>query len=221
MGLGLQIVRVCFERDTTYLFVTRNIDVSRELLSILGFTDSHVMENNCSLRSLEKVQADLFERHVCGGLKMNILQYAMVMFWCNYSKEDSWMGRSLFVLGRHLLLCREDVILLGSLSESASCSSYFSLDCCCSIVSVSEVVIETADCYCVSLTLEGVMSEFPLSLKEGKVVKNTKLMKRKPVSGPLKWKLKWFSEESLFKFVALLKALRSETTTSGLLVYCH
>jgi len=42
--------RVCFERDTTYLFVTRNIDVSRELLSILGFTDSHVMENNCSLR---------------------------------------------------------------------------------------------------------------------------------------------------------------------------
>lgn len=88
-------------------------------------------------------------------------------------------------------------------------------------ISFNFQVIETADCYCVSLTLEGVMSEFPLSLKEGKVVKNTKLMKRKPVSGPLKWKLKWFSEESLFKFVALLKALRSETTTSGLLVYCH
>lgn len=221
VGLGLQIVRVCFEWDTTYLFVTRNIDVSRELLSILGFTDSHVKENNCSLRSLEKVQADLFQRHVCGGLKMSILQYSMVMFWCNNSKEDSWMGRSLFVLGRHLLLCMEDVILLGSLSESASCSSYFSLDSCCSIVSVSEVVIETTDCYCVTLTLEGVMSEFPLSLKEGKVVKNTKLMKRKPVSGPLKWKLKWFSEESLFKFVALLKALHSEATTSALLVYCY
>ncbi|PHT47376.1 hypothetical protein CQW23_11584 [Capsicum baccatum] len=207
VGLGLQIVRVCFERDTTYLFVTRNIDVSRELLLILGFADSHVIESNCSLQSLEKVQADLFERHVCRGLKMSILQYSMVMFWCNNSKEDSWLARSLFVLGRHILLCMEDVILLGSLSESVSCSSYFSLDSCCSIVSVSEVVIETKGCFCVTLTLEGVMSEFPLSLEEGKVVEDTKLVKRKPISGPQKWKLKWFSEESLFKFVALLKAL--------------
>ncbi|XP_055826544.1 uncharacterized protein LOC129894966 isoform X2 [Solanum dulcamara] len=221
VGLGLQIVRVCFEWDTTYLFLTRNIDVSRELLSILGFDDSHVMENNCSLQSLDKVQADLFERHVCGGLKMSILQYSMVMFWCNNSKEDSWMRRSLFVLGRHLVLCMEDVILLGSLSESASCSSYFSLDSCCSIVNVSEVVIETTDCYCVTLTLDGVMSEFPLSLKEGKVVEDVKLVKRKSVSGPQKWKLKWFSEESLFKFVTLLKALHSEATASALLVYRH
>ncbi|CAN4088729.1 unnamed protein product [Withania somnifera] len=219
VGLGLQIVsRVCFEWDTAYLFVTRNIDVSRELLSILRFAVSHVMENNRSLRSLEKVQAELFERHVCGGLKMSILQYSMVMFWCNSMKEDSWLARSLFVLGRHLLLCMEDVILFGSLSESVSCSSYLSLDSCCSIVSISEVVIETTDCYCATLTLEGVMSEFPLSLKEGKIVEDTELLKRKPVQGPQKWKLKWFSEESLFKFVALLKALRSEATTSALLV---
>ncbi|KAK4362062.1 hypothetical protein RND71_017303 [Anisodus tanguticus] len=221
VGLGLQIVRLCFEWDTTYLFVTRNIDVSRELLLLLGFADSHVMENNCSLRSLEKVQADLFERHVCGGMKMSILQYSMVMFWCNNSKGGSWLGRSLFVLGRHLLLCMEDVIQLGSLFETVSCSSYFSLDSCCSIVSVSEMVIETTDCYCVTLTLEGVMSEFPLTLKEGKVVEDTKLVKRKPVSGPQNWKLKWFSEESLFQFVALLKALHGVATTDALLVYRH
>lgn len=53
--------------------------------------------------SLEKVQADLFERHVCGGLKMNILQYAMVMFWCNYSKGISgcscgFLYDSIFIL---------------------------------------------------------------------------------------------------------------------------
>ncbi|KAJ8536090.1 hypothetical protein K7X08_034491 [Anisodus acutangulus] len=221
VGLGLQIVSVCFERDTTYLFVTRNIDVSRELLSILGFADSHVMKNDCSLRSLEKVQADLFERHVCGGLKMSILQYSMVMFWCNNWKEGSWLRRSLFVLGRHLFLCMEDVTLLGSLSESVSCSSYISLDSCCSAVGVSEVVIDTTDCYCLTLTLEGVMSKFPLTLKEGKVVKDTKLVKEKTVSGPQKWKLKWFSEESFFKFVALLKALHDEATTSALLVYRH
>ncbi|XP_059290404.1 uncharacterized protein LOC132043961 isoform X3 [Lycium ferocissimum] len=222
VGLGLQIVsRVCFGRDTTYLFVTRNIDVSRELLSILGFIDSHVVENDCSLRSLENVQADLFERHVCGGLKMSILQYSMVMFWCNNWREGSWLRRSLFVLGRHLILCTEDVTLLGSLSESVSCSSYFSLDSCCSIVSVSEVVIDTKDCYCVTLTLEGVMSKFPLTLKEGKIVEDTKLVKRKPVSGPQKWKLKWFSEESLFQFVSLLKALHGEATTNSLLVYRH
>lgn len=88
-------------------------------------------------------------------------------------------------------------------------------------VSFNFQVIETTDCYCVTLTLDSVMSEFPLSLKEGKIVEDTKLVKRKPLSGPQKWKLKWFSEESLFKFVALLKALHSEATTSALLVYRH
>nr|XP_009773244.1 PREDICTED: uncharacterized protein LOC104223492 isoform X1 [Nicotiana sylvestris] len=220
VGLGLQIIRVCFECETTYLFVTRSIDISRELLSILASADSRAVENNFSLQSLEQVQADLFERHVCGGLKMSILQYAMVMFWCNSSKEDPWLGRSLFVLERHLLLCMEDVTLIGSLSESVSCSSYFSLDSCCPIVGVSEVVIEMTDCYCVTLTLGGVMSDFPLTLKEGKVVEDTKLVKRKPVLGPQKWKLKWFSEESLFNFVALLQALHGEATTNPL-VYHH
>ncbi|KAM3204537.1 hypothetical protein P3L10_027946 [Capsicum annuum] len=89
VGLGLQIVRVCFKRDTTYIFVTRNIDMSRELLSISGFADSHVLEDNCSLLSLKKVQAYLFERHVCRGLKMSIPRYSMVMFWCNNLKGTS------------------------------------------------------------------------------------------------------------------------------------
>lgn len=45
--------------------------------------------------SVEKVQADLFERHICGGLKMSILQYSMVMFWCNNLKGISSCSCSL------------------------------------------------------------------------------------------------------------------------------
>lgn len=87
-------------------------------------------------------------------------------------------------------------------------------------ISFNFQVIEMTDCYCVTLTLGGVMSDFPLTLKEGKVVEDTKLVKRKPVLGPQKWKLKWFSEESLFNFVALLQALHGEATTNPL-VYHH
>lgn len=87
-------------------------------------------------------------------------------------------------------------------------------------ISFNFQVIEMTDCYCVTLTLGGVMSDFPLTLKEGKVVEDTKLVKRKPVLGPQKWKLKWFSEESLFNFLALLKALHGEATTNPL-VYRH
>ncbi|KAK4350098.1 hypothetical protein RND71_029411 [Anisodus tanguticus] len=213
VGLGLQIVR--FVGSVSLPLVC--MPFTREDLILFHLLYLGSARLNC----LEKVQADLFERHVCGGLKMSILQYSMVMFWCNNWKEGSWLRRSLFVLGRHLLLCMEDVTLLGSLSESVSCSSYISLDSCCSVVGVSEVVIDTTDCYCLTLTLEGVMSKFPLTLKEGKVVKDTKLVKEKTVSGPQKWKLKWFSEGSLFKFVALLKALHDEATTSALIVYRH
>lgn len=54
--------------------------------------------------------------------------------------EDLWLSRSFFVLERHLLLCMEDFMQFGSLIESSPHSSYFSLDSCCSIVDVQELV---------------------------------------------------------------------------------
>nr|GMC75172.1 putative leucine-rich repeat domain, L domain-containing protein [Ipomoea batatas] len=124
-------------------------------------------------------------------------------------KEDcTWLPRSLFVLQRHLLVCNEDLTQLGSLSENAS-SSYFSLDFCCAIVDVSEMVIETTESHCVTLTVEGANSEFCPSEKKDKIHEAV------PKGD---WKIKWFSEESLFKFVVLLKAIRTEASTSPLLV---
>lgn len=49
-------------------------------------------------------------------------------------------------------------------------------------------------------------------------VKDAAVIKKGPVSGAVMWKLKWFSEGSLFKFVALLKAIHAQATSSSLLV---
>ncbi|XP_021909434.1 ABC transporter G family member 17-like [Carica papaya] len=60
---------------------------------------------------------------------------------------------------------------------------------------------------CLTLSLKQATSEFCPSTKA-----------HKHIAGSLTWKLKWFSEESLFKFVALLKAIHAGTTESPLLV---
>lgn len=33
--------------------------------------------------SLEQVQVELFEKQVCGGSKLSLYQYSMVLFWCS------------------------------------------------------------------------------------------------------------------------------------------
>ena len=33
--------------------------------------------------SLEQVQVELFEKHICGGSKISIFQYSLVLFWRN------------------------------------------------------------------------------------------------------------------------------------------
>ncbi|KAK9925734.1 hypothetical protein M0R45_023001 [Rubus argutus] len=60
----------------------------------------------------------------------------------------------------------------------------FSLDLCCSIADISELVVEAREI------------------------------------SSMTWKLKWFSEESPFKFVALLKAIHAGLTLSPLLIRC-
>lgn len=64
----------------------------------------------------------------------------MVIRLCSYWTEESWVSRSLFVTGVHLLVCVEDLMQFGSLSEEASSSPYFSLDAYCSINDISEMV---------------------------------------------------------------------------------
>ncbi|XP_059643968.1 uncharacterized protein LOC132285767 isoform X2 [Cornus florida] len=49
-GLGLQVVRLYIDQGAKYLFITRSIEKSRQLLSILHFFDSYEMKDNCSLR---------------------------------------------------------------------------------------------------------------------------------------------------------------------------
>lgn len=60
-----------------------------------------------------------------------------------------------------------------------------------------------------TLTVEGVKSKFSPFEKKDKLHEAV-------AKG--NWKLKWFSEESLFKFVALMKAIHTEAGTSPLLV---
>ncbi|XP_022755098.1 uncharacterized protein LOC111303243 [Durio zibethinus] len=50
VGLGLQVVRVCVERSVVYLFITRSIEESTQLLHMLKVADSCAPNNKCSLR---------------------------------------------------------------------------------------------------------------------------------------------------------------------------
>ncbi|KAL8132792.1 uncharacterized protein LOC141712240 isoform X2 [Apium graveolens] len=140
VGLGLQIVRVSFEKNGTYQFLTRSLEKSRQLFCILDILDPYTTKDSLILRSLEQVQVDLFSRSFVGGSNMSIYQFSMVLQRGCSLNEDSWLSRSFFVLERHLLLCMEDFLQFGSLIEISPHSSYFSLDTCCSIVDVQELV---------------------------------------------------------------------------------
>ncbi|XP_018823550.1 uncharacterized protein LOC108993190 isoform X2 [Juglans regia] len=218
VGVGLQVVRLCIDRDSAYLFITRSIEKSRQLFSTLKVFDLHPENDHCSLRSLEQVQVELLEKQICGGSKVNIFQYSMVLFRRTNNEEDIWLSRSLFVIGRHLLVCVEDLIHFSSLSMDSSLPPYFSLDSCCSIVDLSEMVIEARESRCVTLALKCTASEFYPSAKantEGASINN-----EKKASGCVTWKIRWFSEESLFNFVALVKAIHAGTSMSPLLLRC-
>ncbi|MED6109184.1 hypothetical protein PIB30_031183 [Stylosanthes scabra] len=84
-GMGLQLLRVNFEGGETYLFITRSIEKSRELLCNIHMLDSCVGSGRCSIKSLEQVQVQLFDNLVCGGANLNIYQYSMVLVCCSNS----------------------------------------------------------------------------------------------------------------------------------------
>ncbi|XP_048227734.1 uncharacterized protein LOC8263887 isoform X2 [Ricinus communis] len=204
------------ENKLYVLLIGVAFDGSGNILSLLGW---HRVEDvkevlvgvGLQAISLEQVQVELFEKQICGGSKMSIFQYAMVLF-CHKDKDEAWLSRSLFVSGGHVLLCVEELKQFSSLSLDAS-SSYFSLDSCCSISNVSELVIESSESLCV---LEHATTMLCNSSKDHKEAAASN--KGNTASGSQTWKLKWFSEESLLNFVALLKAIHAGTSMSPLLI---
>ncbi|PON44684.1 LRR domain containing protein [Parasponia andersonii] len=190
------------------LWACHNVEDIREVLVGVGL----------QVVSLEQVQVELFEKQMFGGLKVNIIQYSMVLFWHNEQEEDSWLPRSLFVVGVHLLVCVEDLVKFGSLLVDASLPAYFSLDSCCSVADIAEMIVEAEEKQCVTVALSRATSAFHSLAKAGKEVE--KLDKEKMTSGSLIWKLKWFSKDGMFKFVALLKAIRAGTSMSPLPLRC-
>ncbi|KAI3840045.1 hypothetical protein MKW92_031786, partial [Papaver armeniacum] len=234
VSIGLQALRVHFGVDVAYLFITRDIEKSKRLLSLIQVSDSTLPSNACSFTSLEQVQVESFDEHVCGGLKVSIFLYSMLLFWHNNTEEEElWLPRSVFVIEGYLLICTEDVIQLScdtntdddddAESDISSFSSrYFSLDSSCSISNILEMVIEPRDSKCVTLTLDNNLVSNKVFSSSATIPKKKKDVKKNPNdAGSQKiWKLKWFSEETLSKFVVLLKALYSGTTLTPLPVRC-
>ncbi|KAJ7975255.1 Outer arm dynein light chain 1 [Quillaja saponaria] len=213
VGFGLQVVRVNIECGEAYLFITRSIEKSRQLLYTLQVFDTHGVNYACPLRSLEQVQVELFERQICGGSKVSIFQFAMVHFYQNNSDEESWLSRSLFVIGGYVLVCVEDLMQFSFFSADAYLPPYFTLDSCCNISDITEMVIDRKS-EDVTLALK-CLSEFHAS-----TIADFKTVSERTASGSLKWKLKWISQESLLKFVALIKAIHAGAAISPLVVRC-
>ncbi|CAL0312354.1 unnamed protein product [Lupinus luteus] len=217
VGMGLQVLRVKFERGEAYLFVTKSIEKSRELLCRIQMFDSCGGNGRCSIRSLEQVQVELFDNQICGGSNVSIYQYAMVLVCYNDGSDQSWFSRSLFVIDGYVLLCIEDVKQMYSFSTDASFSPYFRVDSCCSITDITEMVIEVGDnrC-CVTLLSKRLMAEFhPSTMKNLEAVNHGNT-----APGSIKLKLHWYSKDNLFKFVSLLKAIHAEKAVSPLVVRC-
>ncbi|KAK7358116.1 hypothetical protein VNO77_00037 [Canavalia gladiata] len=215
VGMGFQVLRVNFEGGETYLFVTRSIEKSMELLGTIQVYDSCGGNGRCSIRSLEQVQVELFDNQICGGSNMSIYQYAMVLVCCNNGSEESWFSRSLFLIGGYVLLCIEDVKQLYSFSSDAAVSPYFRIDSCCPIADITAMVIEVSHS-CVTLGLTCPLAEYHLSTQM-----NLEVSKHaRTYAGSLKLKVRWFSKDNLLKFVSLLKAIHAEKTGSPLVVRC-
>ncbi|GMH17530.1 hypothetical protein Nepgr_019371 [Nepenthes gracilis] len=220
VGLALQVVRVHMDGEAAYLFITKSAEISMQLLRMLEVVDSHGASNKCSLKSLEQFQIDSFYKFISGVSEINVYQYCMVLFQQNDSEEEQWVSRSLFINGGHLFVCMEDILQFSSILTNSTSSQYYFLDSSCSIGDVSEMVIETRESRCVTLTLGLDQTECCLSAISDIVKLNSGFGNDKMVTKFKTWKLRWFCEESLFKFVALIKAIHAGLVMSSLSIRC-
>ncbi|KAF8103718.1 hypothetical protein N665_0186s0086 [Sinapis alba] len=204
VGLGLQVVRLRFKEGTEYNFITGSIGKTTVLLNIIKVLDSQATEPKCSLRSLENIQMEMFEKEICSGLKLSIFQYSVIQFQSSTLGEVSWLPRSLFVVDGHLFICIEDFRQLSSLPADASSAPYFSLDSSCSISDIVEMAIESRGSPCLSLKIKQKNSTY-----QARSIRT---------ETSATWKLKLFSIECVLKFVSLLKGLHPDSPEFPLLV---
>lgn len=114
-------------------------------------------------------------------------------------------------------MCIENIHQFGSLPDDPD-TPYFSLDACCFINDIQEVVVDHCDKRCLTLVLDN-------HAHEGRFCSNgsiTNSQSKQPdeIYTVHTWKLKWFSEETVVKFISLLKALYSVSSSSSLPVKC-
>ncbi|KAJ4893889.1 Outer arm dynein light chain 1 protein [Raphanus sativus] len=204
IGLGLQVVRLRFKEGTEYNFITGSIEKTTVLLNIIEVLDSQATEPKCSLGSLENIQMEMFEKEICGGLKLPIFQYSVLQFQSSTLGEVSWLPRSLFVVDGHLFVCIEDFSLLSSLPTKDSSAPYFSLDSSCSISDIVEMAIESRGSPCLSLKIKQKNSTY-------------QARPNRPATSAT-WKFKLFSIECVLKFVSLVKGLHPDSQVLPLLV---
>lgn len=207
-GLGLLTLRINMERDRAYLLLTKTIEISKNLFVLLQIYDSSTSTAKCCLKSWEQVQLDLFEKYISGNLRTGIYFYSVILFWQDKFEGKLWMSRSLFMIEGYIIVCTENFKQFGFETDCHGTPPYYSFESLCPIQNILEVVIESEEGgRCLTLIAENVPSE------------NIFLGDRKTCTGQersCKWKLKWFSEDYLFKFVSLLKAMYSGASASTL-----
>lgn len=75
-------------------------------------------------------------------LRMPAFYYSCCLQWLIFLRTGgSWLSRSVFVVEGYVLVCIEDFVQFSSLTNDVGVSSpYFSLDLCCPIRCISEMV---------------------------------------------------------------------------------
>jgi hypothetical protein len=135
----LQYHRVHMADNTTHLFLTRTSKEAEDILWLLTASNFPQLTSSISLQSWEKVQLKLLENCIHPSLEMGIFLYSLLMFWKNDTEEGSFVIRSLAVTEGSLFVCIENIHQFGSLPDDPD-TPYFSLDACCFINDIQEVV---------------------------------------------------------------------------------
>ncbi|XP_074571879.1 uncharacterized protein LOC141828354 isoform X2 [Curcuma longa] len=216
VGLGLQALRIFLEGKITYLFLTRSSIKLENLLSLLQISESAASYGIWSLKSWENVQVKMLEKYVCGIPRMGLFLYSMLLFWNDNSGGESWVERSIMVVEEYMLVCIENFPQFGTfIADSGSSSPYYALHSGCTIRDILEMVIELSPVRCVTLTFADVL---PITDFFSNKIKKERQLAETPNFHT--WKLKWHCEDTLLKFVALVKAIYLGLKSSPLRVKC-
>jgi len=118
------------------------------------------------------------------------------------------------VTEKSILVCIEDLDQFGG-APNDSDPPYFSLDASCSIHNIQEVVMDQHNDKCLTLILDNHrQGEFHNSIQ------NPSNKQSDEIDRVHTWKLEWFSQEALLKFISVIKALYSTAAASSLPVKC-